>query len=66
VLCLFASSSCRKDIGFIPPENPLSSEYQVVEDHCADFDGPDEPPKVFPFKKIYSGRIVVEHAAEGQ
>jgi len=60
VACLFASSSCRKDSGPIPPQNPLSSEYQVVEYHRADFDDVNEPVKIFPFKKIYSGKTVVE------
>ncbi|WP_431215809.1 hypothetical protein ACQ86N_14800 [Puia sp. P3] len=60
VLLLFASSSCRKDSGPIPPQNPLNSEYQVVEYHRADFDDPNDGRKTFPFKKIYSGRTVVE------
>jgi len=61
VFLLFVS--CRKDIGPIHSENPLTSkDYQVVEYHRASFDGPDEPPFIFPFRKKYdaSGRTVIE------
>ena len=61
MLLLFASSSCRKDIGYFPPQNPLTSEFQVVEYHQSVFDGFDTVV-VFPFRKKFdrTGREVVE------
>ena len=60
MLLLFASSSCRKDLGPIPPGNPLNSEYQVVAVHSATYD--EESQRTFPFVKKFdpTGRTVVE------
>jgi hypothetical protein len=60
VLFLFAASSCRKDLGHFPQQNPLTSDYQVAECHATEYDewlGYAH----YPFKKTYdhSGHTVV-------
>jgi len=55
-------ASCRKDPGHLPPQNPLSSEFQIVECHNDYYDSYYDAHIAFPFLKKYdpSGRTVTE------